>query len=290
MAAAGRHAITGVRVLTSFIWLGPVVGVLAGFFLAGGGIVGVVGAALGGWLGFQFDTIIQLSNSVYQFTTRSKGGDTDVQHAFFRATFVCLGRVAKCDGAVCDAEIQWTTAVMDRMGLSSEKKREAIELFDLGKSGQHDLMQELNLLHEACGRRVTLLQIFMEIQVQAALADGALDQKEWAILSHIAQTIRFRVSSLERIVRSAQAYQEFRSQDKSRPRSPQEELLRAYEILGIEPTASVQELKRAYRRLMSQHHPDKLIAKGLPEEMLDMAKEKTQAIRSAYEAIMESRK
>lgn len=261
-----------------------------GFLLAGGGLVGLVGAVLGGWLGYQFDTIIQLSNSVYQFTTRHKGGDNDIQQAFFRATFLCLGKVAKCDGAVCDAEIQWTTAVMDRMGLGAVKKREAIELFDLGKSGQTDLVEELNRLHEVCGRRVTLLQIFMEIQVQAALSDGALDQKEWATLSHIAQTIRFRVSSLERIVRSAQAYQEFRAQDSSRPRSPQEELLRAYEILGIEPTATVQELKRAYRRLMSQHHPDKLVARGLPEEMLDMAKEKTQAIRSAYEAIMASRK
>lgn len=276
--------------MTSFIWLGPLIGVLTGFFLAGGGIVGVVGAALGAWLGFQFDTIIQLSSSVYQFTTRGKGGDTEIQQAFFRATFICLGKVAKCDGAVCDAEIQWTTAVMDRMGLSAEKKREAIELFDMGKSGQHDLTAELTRLHETCGRRVTLLQIFMEIQVQAALSDGALDQKEWATLSHIAQTIRFRIALLERIVRSAQAYQEFRTQDKSRPRSPQEELLRAYEILGIEPTASVAELKRAYRRLMSQHHPDKLIARGLPEEMLDMAKEKTQAIRTAYEAIMASRK
>jgi len=275
--------------VTSFVWLGPVIGLVVGFVLAGGGIMGVVGAALGGWLGHQFDVIIQLSNSVYQFTTRSKGGDSEVQQAFFRATFICLGRVAKCDGAVCEAEIQWTTAVMDRMGLTPEKKREAVELFDLGKSGQHDLADELNRLHRAVGRRTSLLQIFMEFMVQAALADGALDQKEWAMLTHIAQSIRFRVSTLERLVRSTQAYQEFRAQDQSQPRSPQEELLRAYQILGIEPTATTQELKRAYRRQMSQHHPDKLIAKGLPEEMLEMAKEKTQAIRAAYERIMATR-
>ena len=275
--------------MTSFVWLGPVVGVLVGFFLAGGGVLGVVGAALGGWLGHQFDVIIQLSNSVYQFTTRSKGGDTEVQQAFFRATFVCLGKVAKCDGVVCDAEIQWTTAVMDRMGLTPEKKREAIDLFDLGKSGQHDITDELNRLHRACGRRTTLAQIFMEIMVQGALADGALDQKEWATLTHIAHSLHFRTAALERLVRSAQAYQEFRTQDKTQPRSKEEELLRAYRILGIEPTASAQELKRAYRRLMSQHHPDKLIAKGLPEEMLEMAKERTQAIRAAYELISASR-
>lgn len=275
--------------MTSFVWLGPVIGILAGFVLAGGGIMGVVGAALGGWLGHQFDVIIQLSNSVYQFTTRNKGGDNDIQQAFFRATFICLGRVAKCDGAVCEAEIQWTAAVMDRMGLSADKKREAIELFDLGKSGQQDLVEELNRLHRACGRRTTLLQIFMEFLVQAALADGALDQKEWAMLTHIAQSVRFRVAALERLVRSAQAFQEFRTQDHTQPRSPQEELLRAYQILGIEPTVSNAELKRAYRRQMSQHHPDKLIAKGLPEEMLEMAKEKTQAIRAAYERIIASR-
>lgn len=275
--------------MTSFVWLGPVIGVLVGFFLAGGGVLGVVGAALGGWLGHQFDVIIQLSNSVYQFTTRNRDGDNDIQQAFFRATFISLGRVAKCDGAVCEAEIQWTTAVMERMGLTAEKKREAIDLFDLGKSGQQDLTAELNALQKACGRRTTLLQIFMEFLVQAALCDGALDQKEWAMLTHIAQTIRFRVSALERLVRSTQAFHEFRAQDKTRPLSPQEELLQAYQILGVEPTASTTELKRAYRRQMSQHHPDKLVARGLPEEMLDMAKEKTQAIRAAYERIMATR-
>ncbi|MEE2729630.1 MAG: co-chaperone DjlA [Pseudomonadota bacterium] len=275
--------------MTSLVWIGPLVGVFVGYFLAGGGVLGVVGSMLGGWLGHQFDSIIQLSSSVYQIAQpKTKGRESQIQRAFFQATFVALGRVAKCDGAVCDAEIQWTTAVMNRMGLTPEKKREAIDLFEKGKSNP-DISEELDALRDACGRRTTLLQIFMEILVQAALADGKMDQQEWSALSHIAQSIRYRVSYLEKIVRSAQAYQEFRSGDQE-SFSESDGLLRAHAILGVNPEASLQEVKRAYRRLMSQHHPDKLIARGMPSEMLDMAKEKSQAIRSAYEMIVAARK
>ena len=49
------------------------------------------------------------------------------------------------------------------------------------------------------------------------------------------------------------------------------------------------ELKKAYRRQMNQHHPDKLVAKGLPEEMIDIATEKTQAIKAAYDLIKQQR-
>ncbi|WP_290581581.1 co-chaperone DjlA [Ketobacter sp.] len=276
--------------MTSLVWIGPLVGVFVGYFLAGGGVLGVVGSMLGGWLGHQFDSIIQLSSSVYQIAQpKTKGRESQIQRAFFQATFVALGRVAKCDGAVCDAEIQWTTAVMNRMGLTPEKKREAIDLFEKGKSSP-DISEELDALRDACGRRTTLLQIFMEILVQAALADGKMDQQEWSALSHIAQSIRYRVSYLEKIVRSAQAYQEFRSGGDQESFSESDGLLRAHAILGVNPEASLQEVKRAYRRLMSQHHPDKLIARGMPSEMLDMAKEKSQAIRSAYEMIVAARK
>ena len=276
--------------MTSLIWIGPLLGVLVGFFLAGGGPLGILGALIGGWLGHQFDAIIQLSGSVYQIAQpKPKPRDSAIQHTFFVATFVALGRVAKCDGAVCEAEIQWTTAVMNRMGLSPEQKREAVELFERGKSATH-ISDELMELRDACGRRTTLLQIFMEILVQGALADSKLDQQEWATLSHIAQTIRYRVSYLERIVRSAQAYQEFRGSADQPPLSEGDELMRAHDILGLRPDASTPEVKRAYRRLMSQHHPDKLIARGMPKEMLDMAKEKSQAIRSAYDIIAQSRK
>jgi DnaJ like chaperone protein len=63
----------------------------------------------------------------------------------------------------------------------------------------------------------------------------------------------------------------------------------AYDVLGIDRTASDAEVKKAYRRLMNQHHPDKLIAKGLPEEMIRIATEKTQQIKQAYEQIKTDR-
>lgn len=68
-----------------------------------------------------------------------------------------------------------------------------------------------------------------------------------------------------------------------------ESLHNAYGVLGVSLTAANSEIKKAYRRLMNQHHPDKLTARGLPDGMVNLAKEKTQEIRAAYDLIREER-
>lgn len=274
------------------IWLGPLLGLVVGFFLAGGGVLGVIGAFAGAWLGHHFDRVVQLSGGLYQLAhIQHHQRDDAIQKAFFAATFVCLGRVAKCDGAVREAEIEWARVVMERMGLGPEKKREAVALFEKGKDQDYDIGHELKQLQDTCGRRTTLIRIFMEMLVQGALADGPIKPKEWAVLTHVAGAIRFRVAMLERLVRSTQAYQDYQREGGARAsHSGADTLVHAYGVLGVEPGANTADIKKAYRRLINQHHPDKLIARGLPEEMLDMAKERTQAIHAAYEEIKLHRK
>jgi DnaJ like chaperone protein len=66
-------------------------------------------------------------------------------------------------------------------------------------------------------------------------------------------------------------------------------MAQCYAELEVEATATDQEVKKAYRRQMSRHHPDKLVANGLPESMAQVAKEKTQRIQEAYEVIRATR-
>jgi len=272
-------------------WLGKVVGGTFGFFMGG-----PLFAALGAALGHQFDRV--MGHAGLLPTDFVPGVRNRVQTAFFTATFSVMGHIAKADGRVSEAEIKSARAIMDRMELSDEMRKTAIRLFNEGKRPDFPLDAALDQFRAECDRRSSLLRLFVETQLEAAYADGGLHAAAERLLLRICDRLRFsrfefhaikaRMEAERRFARTGSHYSQWRRQRTggARPPLPAD----AYGVLGIAPSASDEEIRRAYRKLMSQHHPDKLVANGLPEEMVKLATEKTQQIRSAYEVIAKARK
>ena len=267
---------------------GKVLGFCFGFLLGN-----IVGALFGLWIGHMFD-----KGMSREFTQRggfgglfNQGRSQFSNHmVFLHATYAVMGHIAKASGQVTTADIGAATTLMDRMGIQGEKRKEMQDAHREGRMAGFPLRETLRELREACFGRYDVLQMFLEIQLQAVFADGELHVKEQQILYTIADELRFERRSLDQLFSMWQAEQRFRqhSQEQYQPNSEQQ-LSEAYKILGISRHAEMDEVKKAYRKLMAQHHPDKLMSKGVPKEALELAKEKTQDIQAAYELIRESR-
>lgn len=260
-------------------WWGKALGGAFGFMVGG-----PLGALMGVAFGHNFDRGMK---GIGQSDWESGGsGDQDrVQAAFFTATFSVMGYIAKADGKVTQSEIRLAEEVMRQLGLDGEMRDSAKKLFNEGKSDDFPIDEILDQFKSELRRRTTLVQMFLEIQLQAAYADGVMDPSEEKVLAHICQRLGIPLAQLKRMEEMLKAG--FGGQRQAS--SEQTSLPDAYAILGVDKTVSDTDLKKAYRRLMSQHHPDKLVAKGLPDEMIKDATAKTQQIKSAYEQVKESR-
>lgn len=264
-------------------WTGKFLGGTFGFLMGG-----PLGAILGASLGHQFDSgFARMGNNQERFNL---GDQQRVQTAFFTATFSVMGHIAKADGQASKSEIELAKRVMDEMMLSKEMRQSAINLFHQGKAVDFPLDEVLYQFRKECHRRHHLVQMFIEIQIQVALADNVLDRREDAILLYICSQIGVSRFDFQRIKIKLQAQNKFQQQGQYTADYGRLELKNAYAILGINADVSDADVKKSYRRLMNQNHPDKLVAKGLPESMMIIAKQKTQKIRKAYDLVQNCRK
>lgn len=260
-------------------WIGAMVGLLfAGFF----GLIG----------GFVVGMFIDRAKGTSNGYRRTGASLLEQQQVFFQTLFQLMGRLAKSDGRVSQEEIELAKAVMQRLRLSSEAQRQAQELFNQGKSENFNVDDTLNRFRQVVGSGM-LRRSLIEVLLLSAYADGYFSLEEKSLLEQICVKLGMTETEYnsihEQVKRQSHFHQGYQRQGSSGQSSP--DLLKAaYDVLEVNENMSDDEIKKAYRKLMSQNHPDKLSAKGLPDEMIELAKERTQEIQSAYELIKKSRK
>jgi DnaJ like chaperone protein len=250
-------------------WLGKGIGGLIGAFF------GPVGSLVGVLVGHQWDQ---------SKSGASSGSVREISRLFFETTFEVMGQVAKIDGRVSEDEVRVARRIMHGMRLTDEQVQYAIEHFTRGKSAGYPLESRLSALAERVSRRGDLARAFVQIQLQAAVGAGEVGAAKRQVLWRVASALglsRVELAQIEAIVRGV-------GRGPAEPTAA-ETLEAAYRVLGVSPQASNDDVKTAYRRLMNQHHPDKLVARGLPASMIGVAEQKTHEVRTAYERIKAQR-
>ena len=241
------------------------------------------------------------------------------QHVFFKTVFSLLGYIAKSDGTINNAEVKLTEKYMEKMSLNAESKREAIQLFKQGADRQFDaenVLQDFKVLAKRNSDNTEILLVYL---VNLAHKDGALVEPELHVIHEVATDLGFNsiafnnllhlISSQNRFADSPKKESTFSENNKSnsnqktgnngdeKEKSQKESngdedeyLASAYDVLGVAPNASDEEVKKAYRRLANKYHPDKLTGQGVPDFLQKSSGECFKKIQTAYAYIKKSRK
>lgn len=209
------------------------------------------------------------------------------REVFFQTLFGVLGHVAKADGRVSKAEIAAAEQFMRRLELSADERQEAIRRFNAGKARAWDLEGGMREFVQTTVGQPGLRQMFIEILLEGAATDGVIKQAEQEVLYRVARTLRIPTMVFVAMVNAFRATHGgggYRG-----PQASAASLDQAYATLGVEPTASEAEIKRAYRRLVAKYHPDRLTSTGMPEEMIEKSKDRAREINIAYDAVKAAR-
>ncbi|VXC93308.1 Molecular chaperone DjlA [Pseudomonas sp. 8Z] len=249
------------------LWPVTVLGAAAGWALAS-----IPGALLGGLLGQVLDRRLRLHD--WHALRERLGG----RHAAIddELLFVMLGRLAKSGGRVVPSHIQQARSEMQRMGLDDVAQRRAIDAFARGKTGRDNLRAPLQRQRE---RAEALLRACWRM----AWVDGRVAPSEHELIRLWGKWLGWDAARVERL---GEEYAPKRSQQPTSAGGSYQEALR---LLGVTADAEPEVIKRAYRRLLSRHHPDKLVGSGASPERIREATEITRQLQQAYALIRQRR-
>lgn len=236
-------------------------------------------------------------------------GEVFTPITFYVATlFICLGRIAKSKGVVRTKDIELANGVMDKLQLPEALRAEARKRFNQGKSASFSITVLVTELKKQFIAFPNFQRMFFDICLGAAILDGRIVHAERAIIRELFPLTGAKPALFDNFISQfeqgsayagyeharqssyshrSQSYSDRGSQQQSWTRATKSKLAESLATLGVTEDVERDELKRVYRKLINQYHPDKLAGQNLPEGMLDIAKEKTQAIIEAYNYINE---
>ncbi|MCR4299481.1 MAG: co-chaperone DjlA [Gallionella sp.] len=249
-------------------------------FIAGYYFFGFFGALLGLFIGSFFDRIRALG----------AGAMNPLQNAlrqtvFLETVFISMGKLAKADGQVSQDEIGHVEQFMQQLGMTAEHRSQAIALFKQGAAPAFDIEPTLKRFMGVCGQTRNLKEVLLAYLIVMALADGHFHPAEEALLTDIAAHLGYGPAAFKRMVEMVLNQSHFAGGQANTAAALDD----AYKALGVTKDSTDAEIKRAYRKLMSQYHPDKLMGQGVPEDMIAMATEQAKEIQLAHDLIKKSR-
>jgi DnaJ like chaperone protein len=237
-----------------------------------------IGLLIGAVLGHFYDTAV----------TRMR--PPSMGQGFIEPLFAFAGALSKSDGRVSEPEIAATEALMTRLRLDNGQRRSAIERFTVGKQTGFDASLAIADLKRWCAGRRDLAFIVLDLLLDLVYAEGSLAEAKLALVRKLCWSLG--VSDHELAALSAmKGYAGAGPRPSgygSRGPLSQPPAIDPYAVLGVERAANERDIKRAYRKLMSQHHPDKL--GDVPDELKRRAEDRAREINTAYERIKSERR
>ena len=256
-------------------WLGKMIGGTIGFAI-GGPIGAVAGAAFG-------HTFVDKKEDAY-LASRIGGGsgsrtestlssNEEAQLVFFTAAFSMLAKVSKADGRITDPEISIVENFMIRdLQLDAAGQQTAINIFRQAVNSSESFDAFAVQFYTVFNAQPNILELMLDVLLRVSTADGNISEEEEALLLTAARIFRYSDADYNRL--------------KSKYVQPANKY---YAVLKCDPGASNAEIKKQYRKLVTEYHPDKIEAKGLPEEFIKFANDKFKEIQEAYDAIKKER-
>ncbi len=207
---------------------------------------------------------------------------------FIGPLFAFAGALSKSDGRVSsEQEIAATESLIARLRLDAELRKRAIEQFSVGKEPGYAVDQAIAQLRAWCGGRRDRAFVLLDLLLELIHAEGPLVAGKLELLRRL--TAALGVTDMELAALSAmRGYGAYTQGQQRSTRAPQPPALPdPYAVLGVVRGASERDIKNAYRRLMSQHHPDKL--GNVPEEIKHRAEDRAREINAAWDRIKSER-